>query len=139
MHLSSTGSDGEQPAGRVRPPLLPITDAEHKALGLPSGVHPPSANQEQMVVLYSLDKQSSVYNMPTQLTTAAGTVLDEHVLRRCLDAGAAARISAESPCEDAVTKQTMQRVCPSSEIEVSLEVMDDCEEVMLQQQMMAMA
>ena len=113
-------------AAAVRPPLMPTTDAEHKALGLAPDLHPLSANQEQMLVLYSLDKQSSVYNMPMELTTPPGTVLDVQVVRRCLDALVMRHASLRTHIVDDVeTKQAMQRVCPACDFDVPLEVMDD--------------
>ena len=110
----------------VRPPLMPITDAEHKALGLAPDLHPLSANQEQMLVLYSLDKQSSVYNVPMELTTPPGTVLDVQVVRRCVDALVMRHASLRTHIvDDAETKQAMQRVCPACDFDVSLEVMNE--------------
>ena len=48
-------SDGGAGAALVRPPLVPAR---------PADLHPLSANQEQMLVLFDLDRTSAVYNMP---------------------------------------------------------------------------
>jgi amino acid adenylation domain-containing protein len=106
-------SDGGAGAARVRPPLVPTPAAD---------LHPLSANQEQMLVLFDLDRTSPVYNMAH--VQRFDEQLDASVVRRCLEALVERHPTLRTHIvEDGATGEAMQRVAGMSEYEVVFEVL----------------
>ena len=101
-----------------------VTDSTGTAL------HPLSANQEQMLVLWSIDKQGNTYNMPH--VQHFDDALDPDALRRCLLALVERhQVLRTHIVQDEATGTPMQRVRPRSEVSLSvLEVIvvDETEE-----------
>ena len=106
-------SDGGAGAALARPPLVPAPAAD---------LHPLSANQEQMLVLFDLDRTSPVYNMAhvQQVEEKLDTDSSAPVPG---GAGRPAPDAADALVEqDAETGVTMQRVVPMLEYELALDV-----------------
>ena len=105
-------SDGGAGAALARPPLVPAPAAD---------LHPLSANQEQMLVLFDLDRTSPVYNMAH--VQQVEEKLDTDAVRRCLEALVDRHPTLRTHVEqDAETGVTMQRVVPMLEYELALDV-----------------
>ena len=106
-------SDGGAGAALARPPLVPAPAAD---------LHPLSANQEQMLVLFDLDRTSPVYNMPH--VQRFDEQLDASAVRRCLEALVERHPTLRTHVvEDGATGDAMQRVAGMSEYEVVFEVL----------------
>ena len=106
-------SDGGAGAALARPPLVPAPAAD---------LHPLSANQEQMLVLFDLDRTSPVYNMAH--VQHFDEQLDASAVRRCLEALVERHPTLRTHVvEDGATGDAMQRVVGMSEYEVVFEVL----------------
>jgi hypothetical protein len=101
-------SDGGAGAALARPPLVPAPAAD---------LHPLSANQEQMLVLFDLDRTSPVYNMPH--VQRFDEQLDASAVHRCLEALVERHPTLRTHVvEDGGMGDAMQRVVSMSEYEV---------------------
>jgi hypothetical protein len=116
------GADGDV---AVRPVLAPHSAADTSIVTDATGtaLHPLSANQEQMLVLWSIDKQGNAYNMPHVQHVADR--LDPDALRRCVLALVERHqvLRTHIVVEDKATDSSMQRVRPMSEVSLELEAM----------------